>query len=70
MNWPLGVSIDVSGDGECTPRGLTIPQKQTISLVSSFTIGVSGENALYGAFHQEKPHLSMAGWGTVIVKML
>jgi hypothetical protein len=37
---------------------------------SGFTIGVSGGSASYGAFHQEKPHISNAGSGTVIVKPL
>jgi hypothetical protein len=32
------------------------------------TIGVTGENVSHGAFPQEKPRLSKAGWGTVIVE--
>jgi hypothetical protein len=32
------------------------------------TIGVTGEDASDGAFHQEKPHLAKAGQGTVIVE--
>jgi hypothetical protein len=37
---------------------------------SGFTIGVAGENASHGAFHQDKPHFSKAGSGPVIVKLL
>jgi hypothetical protein len=37
---------------------------------SGFTIGVAGEKAARGAFHQEKPHFTEAGSDTVIVKPL
>ena len=37
---------------------------------SGSTIGVTGEDALDGAFPQEKTHLTESGWGTVIVKPL
>jgi hypothetical protein len=37
---------------------------------SGFTIGVSDKNASHGAFHQEKPHFTEDGSGTVIVKPL
>ena len=35
---------------------------------SGSTIGLTGEDASTGAFPQEKPHLSKAGWGMVIVE--
>lgn len=31
------------------------------ALLSGFTIGVAGENALHRAFHQEKPYFTEAG---------
>jgi hypothetical protein len=38
--------------------------------LSDFTMGLSSEITLNGAFLQEKPHLAKAGQDTVIVKPL